>query len=106
MSVFSDALTTDLITTFLSLDEFGESHQINDTPDVTCILDDKNEPLKKGFVRYEGMGKSTSALFIRKNDISGSVTDRTLISVDKKSYHIVDSALDAGLYELTLEAVN
>lgn len=106
MSTFSDALESDLTAVFLNFDEFAEPHQINSTSDVACILDDKNEPMKKGFVRYEGTGKSTATLFIRKSDLSGSVVSHKLISVDKVNYHIVDSALDAGLYELTLEAVN
>jgi hypothetical protein len=103
MSAFQDQLAAD-IDVFLNSEEHAELHRINDKSGVACILDTKDEPIKKGYPRYEGFGKSTLTLNISAADLPDGVLSRKIISVDGQRYTILDSVSELGMYDLTLEA--
>lgn len=105
MSAFLDALSTDISDSFFNNSEFGELHQVNSKPDVACIFDTTDEPFESGFKRYEGYAKKKATLYIRESDLPSEVMIRKLISIDKSEYRIIGSSSNAGMAELSLEAV-
>lgn len=103
---FKDIIHNDIKQTFLNLEEFGETHEVNGTP-MTIIFDDIEH------VEREKQMKSTmDGLFVRpvlhvllQRDAFGPLPAQgKLVTVDGKRYAIVDATDESGVYGITLEA--
>ena len=102
---FKDIIHNDIKQTFLNLEEFGETHEVNGTP-MTIIFDDIEH------VEREKQMKSTmDGLFVRQYfmcvaaDSFGPLPAQgRLVTVDGKRYAIVDAPDESGVYGITLEA--
>ena len=87
---FKDIIHNDIKQTFLNLEEFGETHEVNGTP-MTIIFDDI-EHVERYF------------MYVAADAFGPLPAQGKLVTVDGKRYAIVDATDESGVYGITLEA--
>lgn len=102
---FKEIIHNDIKQTFLNLEEFGETHEVNGTPMVIIFDDIENvEREKKMKSSMDGIFKRQYFMYVAAEDFGPLPAQGKLVTVDGKRYGVVDATDESGVYGLTLEA--
>lgn len=97
---FKSQIGDDIERTFLSSDDFAESHNIESTA-VVCVLDDNVQArVKQG--RILGMIEADAILFGKAADLPASRGPESIINVDGKEMIVIKWAEEMGVVEIAL----
>ena len=105
---FKDWAVTDL-STFFSLDEFADVHNI-DGVEMTAVIDKDvlMERARKSsadlYHATDGVYVDQVFLFVRKSDLQDRPVNGQSMRVDGEIYLVLDCAENFGVFEITLEA--
>ena len=97
----------DIASTFLNLEEFGETHLINGKP-MTVIID-SNEVEERGKKQFEhsridGIYEDNIILYVSRKNIGKQPTRGQAIKIDAKEFRVTDSRDEGGVYSITMRA--
>ena len=94
---FRQSLAADIISVFLDLEFFGETHFVNGHP-VKVVIDEDIQ--KAGFKGY-GVNVDSFLLFARESDLDRP-TEGDQVDIDGRLYTVETCRLDEGLFEIVL----
>lgn len=97
----------DIASTFLNLEEFGETHLINGKP-MTVIID-SNEVEERGKKQFEhsridGIYEDNIILYVSRKNIGKQTARGQAIKIDAKEFRVTDSRDEGGVYSITMRA--
>lgn len=104
---FKDCVAHDLTQVFLNPAEHGEIHQV-DGRDMTIILDEDAllaRDAARGGVHMDGLYRTRRLLYVAKADYGGRPPSGKPLSLDGRSYRVVQATEDAGLLSIEIEAI-
>lgn len=99
MAILRDYLESDL-TTFLSLNEFAETHKIDGRDLLVTVDNDRLQHRSKK--EYDGITVGEVLFFVKKADYGGRPEVGAPIVFDGRQMTVFDSREDIGLYEIIL----
>jgi hypothetical protein len=99
-----DQIQSDL-STFLNLDEFAESHDI-DGRQVLAVVDSDILKIRsdRRSERYDGVYKGEVAVFVRAADLPSRPVYGQHMRLDGKLYLVAECTENCGMLEIVLEA--
>lgn len=107
-SPFKQILSTDVEKVFLNFEEFGESHIINGKK-YTIILDDNEEIqrriIKGAFAYRDGIYTAQKLFYVSAKEFGRLPPVGRNLILDGKNYQITDAVNEAGIYSISLEAI-
>lgn len=102
---FKDVIRADAHKVFLNIEEFSDMHMINGTEMAVQI--DSNEQIERE-KRYnqnmDGIYKNQKLIFVAASDFGPLPKQGSLLTLDKRTYRVIDAIDEDGIYSITLEA--
>lgn len=106
---FKDQAQLDIGAVFFNFDEFATLHKINGT-EMPAIIDD-NEIIDRE-KRYnhikgahsDGVYLREKLVYVKAEDFGALPIADRILNLDGKTYRVVDSTDEVGVYTITLEA--
>lgn len=102
---FKDIIRKDVKSVFLNTDEFSETHIINGTEMAVQI--DSNEQIereKRFNQNMDGIFTNQKLIYLAASDFGPLPKQGSLLTMDKRTYRVVDAINEDGIYSITLEA--
>lgn len=100
---FKEQIARDISNVFLNLDEFGETHRVEDKEITVVIDDDTLEKLAKvGDNRSLGMVEADMILIAKETDLPNNLSPGNFINIDGRDMIIVNTNIHMGIAELAL----
>ncbi len=105
MKSFKQILAGDIKSTFLNLDEFGETHTINGR-EMTIIVD-ANEVEERGKKQFthptiDGIYEDNILIYVSRKTFGKQPAHGQELKLDGKAYRIEDSRDEGGVLSITL----
>lgn len=106
---FKEQIASDNKTVFMNLDEFAETHLINGV-EMPCLIDNNEFIDREKRYRYnhslysDGLLIKQLLIYVKAEDFGPLPMIGRALTFDKKTYIIVDTINEDGIYSLCLEA--
>lgn len=107
MSAFKDAVSNDIMSVFLNVDEFADKHVLNGKK-VICIVDkDLTEAAKKTVSNpLDGVFINAVMIFVKSSDLERQPVEGELLYLDDKMYIVRNVSEEMDVLSITAEANN
>lgn len=104
-NTFKELLRTDVGTVFMNPNEFGESHTVNGKQ-MNILIDDNEltEREKRMQSNMDGVFKKQTLIYVSAITFGPLPAVGRPITIDGKSFEVVESLNEHGIYSLHLEA--
>ena len=105
MSAFKDIVKADIHRTFLNLDEFSDTHEVNGT-EMPVQVDEieQIEREKRMNQNMDGLYRNQKLIYVAASDYGPKPKQGTLITFDGKLFKVEDAIDEGGVYSITLGA--
>lgn len=105
MATFKDFAAADVDNVFFNLTEFADKHLV-DGVEIVAMVDDMEhiEREKRMKSNMDGVFVRQILLYVKASDLSGLPSIGRIMTLDGKSYRVLDSTDEDGVYTITLEA--
>ena len=102
---FKQILQRDIDTIFFNLNEFSDTHTIDDV-EMTAMIDDMEhiEREKKMKSHMDGVYARQILLYVKASELGSLPAQGRLLKLDGRKYTVVDTVDEGGVYTITLEA--
>ena len=101
---FKDRVKQDISSVFFSIDEFGDTHEINGKA-MTVILDDNYLKEASSDSDLRGIWGDYTTLYVKADDYGDAPKRGALISLDGAKHEVEDVTSDMGVYKIILGRV-
>lgn len=104
MSAFKDAISNDVKTVFINLDEFADIHDLNGC-EVACIVDkDLTTGVNDTITNpLEGVFLNTITIYVATKDIERKPVEGEQIKLDKERYIVRSVSEEEGILVIVAE---
>lgn len=105
---FKDIIKADAHNVFLNLEEFADTHTVNGTD--MAVLIDNNEQIerekreKRNNQNMDGIFTNQRLIYVAASDFGPLPKQGSLLTLDKRTFRVVDAIDEDGIYSITLEA--
>lgn len=105
MATFKDFAAADVDNVFFNLTEFADKHLV-DGVEIVAMVDDMEhiEREKRMKSNMDGVFVRQILLYVKASDFGGLPSYGRIITLDGKTYRVMDSTDEDGVYTITLEA--
>lgn len=110
MSDFKDAIADDILETFLNLDEFAETHNINGN-EMTAMIDDNvlsgevSVRFGGGSDKAEGLYNGGIRIYVNKTDMPGKPKKGSSLILDDRRYTVEAVSEESGIFVITINRI-
>lgn len=102
---FKEIIKNDIKNTFLNFDEFGEWHNINGQNVLIIIDENELTDREKKIKKEEGeLYKKQLLFYVDATDFGKLPSPGRILTLDEKTYLIMDAENEDGIYSIQLEA--
>lgn len=102
---FKDIVKADVHNVFLNLEEFADTHTVNGTE--MPVLIDNNEQIereKRNNQNMDGIFTNQRLIYVAASDFGPLPKQGSILTLDKRTFRVVDTINEDGIYSITLEA--
>lgn len=102
---FKDIVKADIHNVFLNLEEFTDTHTVNGTN--MPVLIDNNEQIereKRNSKNMDGIFTNQRLIYVAASDFGPLPKQGSILTLDKRTFRVVDAIDEDGIYSITLEA--
>lgn len=102
---FKDIVKADVHNVFLNLEEFADTHTVNGTD--MAVLIDNNEQIereKRNNQNMDGIFTNQRLIYVAASDFGPLPKQGSILTLDKRTFRVVDAINEDGVYSITLEA--
>lgn len=102
---FKDIVKADVHNVFLNLEEFADTHTVNGTD--MAVLIDNNEQIereKRNNQNMDGIFTNQRLIYVAASDFGSLPKQGSILTLDKRTFRVVDAIDEDGIYSITLEA--
>ncbi len=105
MSAFKDCVESDILETFLNLDEFGETHNF-DGVDLPCVInkDLTQKRARRDERNFDGLHGDFITVYVKQSDCRRVPKQGENIKLDDKRYKVEICREEMGVMVVTLAA--
>ena len=105
MSAFKDAVSRDVKTVFINLDEFADEH-VFDGQTVSCIVDKDLTSGANDTISHplDGVFLETLTIYVDAKDITPQPVEGQRIEFDDKRYFVRNVSVEDGILAIVVEA--
>ena len=102
---FKELMRADIDNSFMRLDEFADTHNI-DGKEMPVLIDDNEviEREKKMKSNMDGVFVKQKLIYVKADDFGALPAVGRALMLDGKRYLILDAVDEAGVYSITMEA--
>ena len=108
---FKDLISNDIKTTFMTPEEFSDIHTLNGVQvPVQIDCNEQIEREKRFNQNMEGIYVNQKLIYVSAEDYkkapgrNGLPKQGSMLSLDSRTYRVVDAIDEGGVYSITLEA--
>lgn len=102
---FKDIIKGDVHNVFLNLEEFADIHAVNGTE--MAVLIDNNEQIereKRFNQNMDGIFTNQRLIYVAAADFGPLPKQGSILTLDKRTFRVVDAIDEDGIYSIILEA--
>ena len=102
---FKDIVKADVHNVFLDLEEFADTHTVNGAE--MPVLIDNNEQIereKRNNQNMDGIFTNQRLIYVAASDFGPQPKQGSILTLDKRTFRVVDAIDEDGVYSITLEA--
>lgn len=102
---FKDIIKADVQNVFLNLEEFADTHTVNGT-DMPVLIDNNEqiEREKRNNQNMDGIFTNQRLIYVAASDFGPLPKQGSILTLDKRTFRVVDAIDEDGVYSITLEA--
>lgn len=102
---FKDIIKADVHNVFLNLEEFADTHTVNGT-DMPVLIDNNEqiEREKRNNQNMDGIFTNQRLIYVAASDFGSLPKQGSILTLDKRTFRVVDAIDEDGVYSITLEA--
>lgn len=101
---FKDVIAADIKTTFMNLDEFSDTHEVNGVQ-MPCQVDN-NEQIyreKRYAAHMDGIFVNQKLIYVAAADFGALPKVGAMLTLDGKRYRVTDAIDECGVYSISLD---
>lgn len=105
MATFKEILRQDVGNVFMNTEEFAALHNVNGKR-IPVVVDENEliEREKRAKSRMDGIYVRATLIYVKATDIGALPPVGSALTLDGRTYRVIDAVNESGLYSIHLEA--